>query len=377
MSEITNDIERYGRLLERDPGSRVFAPLAEAYRKANRLQEALEIAAAGVARHPTYASGRVALARAQLSLEQYEAATAELEQAISHAPENALAYRLLGEARRGLGDGAGAFDAFARALALNPEDGEAREAMAVLESDAFPVTAPGDLPAEGPPPEEGGAPLNDTLETSAPEPPEVVDAGITEEEISGPAAVSELDLALEPFGEERAAEETGMPEAGEEEAAPPGEATADPPEHPLEALDISQSSLAPEARESLPAEAGLREPSGEAEESGDIPVLEKEELTDAALEALEIIPLDTRVEDLADRYLKQGRVDRARALYRALLDGNPSNLEARKKLADLGPEPNAPSDSSPAGDRVVRRKVEENIEILNRWLANIRKGAAR
>ncbi|MDP3937646.1 MAG: tetratricopeptide repeat protein, partial [Deltaproteobacteria bacterium] len=138
-SDIDQHIERYRKLLERDPNSRVFAPLAEACRKANRLEEALTIARTGVAIHPAYASGRVALARAQLALDRHDEAAGELVEAISHAPENALAHRLLGEARVQLGDLEGAFEAFARALALNPDDEEARQALAGIEPAPTPV----------------------------------------------------------------------------------------------------------------------------------------------------------------------------------------------------------------------------------------------
>lgn len=277
MAEITSDIDRYGKLLQRDPDSRVFAPLAEAYRKANRLPEALETARAGVERHPAYASGRVALARAQLSLEKYDEAAGELEQAIAYAPENALAHRLLGEARRGLGDRDAAFEAFARALALNPEDEEARQAIAIIEKQV-PVSeasAPLMRPAEG---------------ESADEPVAAVDV---------------------------------------------------PPEHLLDGLDIGQSSLAPEARDSLPEEAVAA--------ASSIPPVQAE---------------DTPAPEVGE-------------VSGALPDGNPESQGSKRTLTDLGPEPEAPVEPSPAGDRIVRRKVEENIETLNRWLANIRKGAAR
>ena len=275
MTEITSDIERYNKLLQRDPDSRVFAPLAEAYRKAGRLEEALETARGGVARHPAYASGRVALARAQLSLSQYDEAAGELEQAVAYAPENALAHRLLGEARRGLGECEAAFEAFARALALNPEDAEARQAMAILEKQA-----PGG---------EASAPLTRPVES------ETAD--------EQPAALDVL------------------------------------PEHQPAGLDIGQSSLAPEARDSLPKEADAAVPSFTPVQAEDTPAPEVGEISSP------------------------------------LPGGNPEIQGAQRALSD--PEPDAPGEPSPAGDRIVRRKVEENIETLNRWLANIRKGAAR
>ena len=54
-------IERYQKLYEEDPKSRIFAPLAEAYRKMGLINEALELAQNGVKIHPQFSGGRVAL----------------------------------------------------------------------------------------------------------------------------------------------------------------------------------------------------------------------------------------------------------------------------------------------------------------------------
>lgn len=593
-SDIDQQIERYRRLLERDPDSRVFAPLAEACRKANRVDEALEIAQAGVARHPTYASGRVALARAQLALERYEDAARELAEALVHAPENALAHRLLGEARTRLGNETGAFEAFARALALNPEDAEAREALARLEArsataapepaapeaDEAPEAAaalddgsefvhpegppPGAEPGEpagladeaadefgwepGPEPEpeqetrqepdreteaelaldlepvgqaeapeemappqslweEDAEPVAvtlpeepvedgtnpDAMADPAGEPP-VVDLGVVEDlglaedlataeepgaldPLPGHEAASEAWRAPAPssaqafpgsaqeethvlespgeaeapfaaeigepdgyFESEHPAAQAGLdeeaslglleeatpgieaeapdaggsfpetdtdaspeislemspelspdaspevrleasPEAGPgldpapSEEADPGsisEAALDPLRRRLDALDIAASSLAPEAREIIPQEEDAPAPPPEGAPLPPTSVPEPDPVPRD-----ETLPLDRRVEELADQYLRLGFSDRARALYRSLLAGNPMNLDAQRKLREMGTEEREAARSHASGDQAVRRKVEENIDVLNRWLANIRKGATR
>ena len=66
MAEIRGNpqIYHYLRRYQEDPRSRVFAPLAEAYRKAGLLDEAIEIARDGVRVHPHFVGGKVALARA-------------------------------------------------------------------------------------------------------------------------------------------------------------------------------------------------------------------------------------------------------------------------------------------------------------------------
>lgn len=480
-SDIDQHIERYRRLLERDPNSRVFAPLAEACRKANRLEEALEIARTGVAIHPAYASGRVALARAQLALDRHDEAAGELVQAISHAPENALAHRLLGEARVQLGDRDGAFEAFARALALNPDDEEARQALVGIEPAPAPVVvetpaapaapqqaaedpgtfAEAEAADETPEPtletdalpapwwEDGGiqaasdgAEAFEHIGTPDPAPafadPEATDPEATDPEAAEPESPDpivlqevlpdpiplldppsdsdlpgdELALDLELVGQARSAPENTFAEAlvetapdladadsiweeqsGPELAAGPpdfgpagdmledmledseedpsgvvlledelpeieadievtetglADAALGPLSRRLDELDISTSSLAPEARQAVPRE--LPE---------------------------ETVPLDGRVEELADQYLRLGYPDRARALLRSLLEGNPMNLSAKRKMREMGSAGQDVARAPAAGDQSVRRKVEENVDVLNRWLANIRKGAAR
>ena len=53
---------------ERDPGGRVFAPLADAYRRAGQIPEALRLLRDGIAKHPEFVTGHVVAA--QLYVEQ-------------------------------------------------------------------------------------------------------------------------------------------------------------------------------------------------------------------------------------------------------------------------------------------------------------------
>ena len=82
----TQLIEKYQILYEKDPQSKVFAPLSEAYRKMGLLKEALQLALDGVKLHPNFSSGRVALARALLDGNQVEPALAHLKKATELSP---------------------------------------------------------------------------------------------------------------------------------------------------------------------------------------------------------------------------------------------------------------------------------------------------
>ncbi len=62
-ANIERQIQFYQRKYELNPHSRAFAPLADLYRKAGRLEEAIEVLEAGLAEHPRYVSALVILAR--------------------------------------------------------------------------------------------------------------------------------------------------------------------------------------------------------------------------------------------------------------------------------------------------------------------------
>lgn len=110
------------RRLQQDPSSRVFAPLAESYRRLGRLDEAIEICQRGLEHHPDFHGGRVALAKCYLDKHRYQDAQKELEKVVHLAPENLLAQRLLGEALMVQGLDGQALHAFKMALLLAPCD---------------------------------------------------------------------------------------------------------------------------------------------------------------------------------------------------------------------------------------------------------------
>src|SRR5690242_13202220 len=90
-------IDDLRRRVQQDPASIAFAQLAEEYRRAGQLQEAVEVCRAGLAIHPGYLSARVTLGRAFLEQNHLDDAQRELEQVLKSAPENLAAIRGLAE----------------------------------------------------------------------------------------------------------------------------------------------------------------------------------------------------------------------------------------------------------------------------------------
>jgi tetratricopeptide (TPR) repeat protein len=100
----TPRIEELRRRVESDPASFAFAVLAEEYRKAGLLADAVATCRAGLARHPSYHSARATLGRALAEAGDLEAARDAFEAVLVAAPEHLAAQRGLAEVRRRLGD---------------------------------------------------------------------------------------------------------------------------------------------------------------------------------------------------------------------------------------------------------------------------------
>lgn len=127
-------IERYQKLYEKDPRSKIFAPLGEAYRKMGLIKEALLILQTGVRLHPNFASGRVALAKILMEQNEHEKAVEQLVAATDLSPENLLAQKLLAESYVALKKTKDALRAFKMVLFLNPNDAHAQMHVKKLES---------------------------------------------------------------------------------------------------------------------------------------------------------------------------------------------------------------------------------------------------
>ena len=136
-SRGTPQIYHYLKKYQADPRSRVFAPLAEAYRKAGLLDEAIEICRDGIRQHPNFIGGKVALARALFDKGDYENTAKELELVVVEAPDNLVAQKLLAESCLILGRLAQSLAAYKVLLFFMPQDSEIGRLVQELESRAY------------------------------------------------------------------------------------------------------------------------------------------------------------------------------------------------------------------------------------------------
>ncbi len=130
------EIDRLALAFAKEPGSKVFIPLAEEYGKAGMWEEAAAVLEDGLKTYPGFITAMVALGRAYEQMNQPIKAKAILEEAIKVSPDNLRAHRTLAK----LYAAQGAKDAAIRScnviLAINPRDQEALSLRAGLDAPA-------------------------------------------------------------------------------------------------------------------------------------------------------------------------------------------------------------------------------------------------
>jgi len=141
------------RLLERfenQPNGRIFAPLADCYRKQQRLDEAYKVCVDGLVRHPRYSTGFVVLGKIHLDRAEFEEARTAFETVLSIDPENLIALRELAEDARRRGDETRAEELREQISALDPSGDTLHElSEGSAESESGPSGETQEEPARG------------------------------------------------------------------------------------------------------------------------------------------------------------------------------------------------------------------------------------
>ena len=88
---------RYYRHWQGDPGSIVFAPIAEFFLRYGMIDDAFRVCRAGIKRHPALVSGRIVMARIHLARGNWEEAEEELRRVQAVVPQNAAAREMMEE----------------------------------------------------------------------------------------------------------------------------------------------------------------------------------------------------------------------------------------------------------------------------------------
>jgi tetratricopeptide (TPR) repeat protein len=132
------DIERLKEKLEKDPTSKLFVPLAEEYKKAGLLDEAIEVLTKGLERQPGYLSARVSLGKIYIERGMLDEAITEFDKVIAVIPDNLYAHKKLAEIYKDLGKRDEAIREFKTVLRINPADAWAATNLAPIEQETAP-----------------------------------------------------------------------------------------------------------------------------------------------------------------------------------------------------------------------------------------------
>jgi tetratricopeptide (TPR) repeat protein len=126
------EIDRLALAFAKEPGSKVFIPLAEEYGKAGMWEEAVAVLEDGLKVNPGFITAMVALGRAYEQLNQPVKAKAILEEAIKSSPDNLRAHRILAKLYGAQGAKEAAIRSCDVILSIHPHDQEALSLRAGL-----------------------------------------------------------------------------------------------------------------------------------------------------------------------------------------------------------------------------------------------------
>ncbi|MEO0126879.1 MAG: tetratricopeptide repeat protein [candidate division WOR-3 bacterium] len=130
FTEIARLAERYNK----DPKSRIFVQLADAYRKNNMVDEALEVLKQGLQHHPQYPLAYLILGKCYFDKRMYGQAREALEKTIEFDPVNIVALRMLAQVCENLKDEACQIKAYKGIVSIDPSDELAKNKLTQLEA---------------------------------------------------------------------------------------------------------------------------------------------------------------------------------------------------------------------------------------------------
>jgi len=121
-SNVTPLIAKYEDQLERDPRSRVFAPLAEAYRKVGLIENAFKVLQKGIRYNPDYLLGYLTLAQCYIDKGEYPLSYSTLRPLAPLHRDNIRLQNLFAVSAEKTGNKSEALDTFKYLLFLQPKD---------------------------------------------------------------------------------------------------------------------------------------------------------------------------------------------------------------------------------------------------------------
>lgn len=322
-------------MYQKNQRSRVFAPLAESYRKLGLLDEAFKVLKNGLKHHPEYSLGYLVLAHCYYDQQRYELVYETLKPLLSKNMDNIQLQKIFAEAAIQLGHLEEALDTYKYLLFLNPQDKAFAEEVRKLEDDL----------------QIGLKKLSSDQLIKTPE--------------EKPTPTNEDDWVQVNFSQPQKIEAPTPPkmiESSEEDAW-----TMNRPDQKLHSINV-QEVHQKELEDDFYAD--------EFEEYGDIEEVNDQEITSDS-------PIISHT--LIDLYCNQEYFDKAIELLEKIIELNPDDLESRRKMSEVLAKKAASLDEQDGHDELisiienqVKSKVSKIGEVetkFNFFLAQIRERA--
>ena len=397
-------IDELRKKFEENP-RRYFAPLANEYRKAGQIDQAIAICREYLPQQPGHMSGHIVYGQALYEARQFEEAKGVFETALALDPENLIALRHLGDIALLIGDSDAARTWYRRVLEADPRNEEIQAQLLTLEQSSTPSSTPAadeasaassaptvvveaKTPATSPshpPPRPSGESRRQPWARRTPSPmqaptaSQVTQAAKTAEVVTPTALTADPTPSSLPTPQSVPSIELESPVAG---AMRPSGAT---PPLPIETAALSGlettslSGHAPVAEPPLgtpspvpavgspPQEASRADPMPPRLSLLDVPVAAEATANPAGVP--ESGPFVT--ETMAELYLQQGHREEALRVYRALLEQRPGDAALQGRVAKLERElatadAALPRSPTPAGSSSVSAgpTIREVLEII-------------
>ena len=386
---------------------RYFAPLANEYRKAGQLEEAIALCRAWLPQQPGHMSGHIVFGQTLFEAGELSEARSVFETALELDPENLIALRHLGDIARQHGEIESARSWYRRVLDADPRNDEISALLAQL--DSMPASGAQMEPApasETPSVVEIAAEVHtpvldasievsaqaDTGETTAwagtgaqPDemPADVVDEAVTLFETAGTVAFQDDTSPLDDQFRQLAIDAA----ASMAMDAPPGTVVEEPPTGYDAGEPAAAGAIQNDVREEPPptvsaaSELGLEvmefvPPPRDATRApiGDPSPFDGHLLTDDA-DGSGATPAAFVTETMAELYLQQGFRDEALAVYKQLLQQNPEDEGLRERVAQLESGSRSSVGMAAISDEVIasaqRRQVAHTPPSMRAFLAKL------
>lgn len=128
-------LAKYYGMYKKNPRSKVFAPLAESFRKLGMLDDAFKILKEGIRNHPNYPLGIIVLAHCYYDQQKYELAYNALKPIVPKNADNISMQKIFGQCCLHLGHLEEALDTYKYLLFMSPKDKYFAEQVKKLEDD--------------------------------------------------------------------------------------------------------------------------------------------------------------------------------------------------------------------------------------------------